>query len=83
MIMGQEIIKELGLDIKFLECTMRRKSPGTFEGLYAPMKDFKQAIDTDLNSEIISVETYDGNPVMDMTDHAARTTSVNYNNNDF
>ena len=41
MIMGQEIIKELGLDIKFLECTMRRKSPGTFEGLYAPMKDFK------------------------------------------
>ena len=41
------------------------------------MKDFQEAIDTDINNEIISYEIYDGETVKDTTD---RTTCITYTN---
>ena len=58
IIMVQELIQELGIDIRFSDCTVRGESPGPFEVLYTHMQDFQEIIDTCLNDEIISDEIY-------------------------
>ena len=56
MIMGQEIMQELGIYVKLSDRAIRGELPGTFEGWYTPMKYVQELIDTDLNDEIISDE---------------------------
>ena len=82
MIMGRELIKELGIDINFSDCTITGKLPGPFGGYYTPMKDFKEVIDTDFNNEIISDEIYDGEPVKGMNKRATHITSANSHKTD-
>ena len=78
MIMGRELMQKLGLDDKFLDFTIRGKSPGPFEGCYTLTKGFQEVIDMDLNNEIISDNIYDGEPARDMTEHTTLIPSPNY-----
>ena len=78
MIMGQDIMQELGIDIKLSYFMIRGKSPGPFEGYYTPMKYYRELIYIDLNNDIISDQIYDGKPIKDITDHATSIIDANY-----
>ena len=78
MIMGRELMQELGLDIKFSDYTIRSKSTGTFERWYTPINDLKEVIDNDLNNEIISDQIYNDKKVKNMTDRATHIPAANY-----
>ena len=58
IIMVQELIQELGIDIRFSYFTVRGESPGPFEVLYTHMQGFQDIIDTCLNDEIIYDDIY-------------------------
>ena len=60
MIMVQDLMLELGLYIKFSDCTVRGENTEPFEGCYTLMQDFKELMDTNINGGIISDEIYYG-----------------------
>ena len=63
IIVVQELMQDLGLDIKFSDFTVRGELLELFEGWHAHMKYYQEVIYTDLNDDIISNEIYNDKPI--------------------